>query len=264
MDHHFRKIEDWLEYWIEGSISRLLNSDLSSSSVASNLARTMERELQVDTKGTRHAPDQYTLYLNPQVLKGIEANLAEVTENFKQGLEEITRQQGYILSDSLTVNFEPDPKLKAWEVRSDASYQSEHLEETQRFQQVVPANVPTPPQGAFLIIDGDWHFALTQPVINIGRKDENQLVIDNLRISRTHAQLRVRDGRYILLDVGSKAGTIVNGQRIKQHILRPGDVITIGDVELVYGEDTSPGADETIGLGPGIIPPRSKKPPRGH
>jgi hypothetical protein len=263
MDHHFRKIEDWLEYWIEGSLSRFLNSQLSSANLASTFTRALERELQVDLKGIKHAPDQYILYINPKIMEAIQDNLEEVSQSFKTGLEEIAKQQGYILSESLIVEFEGDPKLKEWELRSEAAYQSEQLDETQRFEQEALKIEPQLPQGAFLIIDGERHFALTQPVINIGRRDENQLVIDNVRISRTHAQLRVREGRYILLDVGSKAGTFVNSQRIKQHILRPGDVITIADVEMVYGEDIEPSADETIGLQTSSFPTQRKNHPKG-
>lgn len=254
MDKRFRKIEDWLEYWIEGSISRLLDSELSSSALASNLARSMERQIQVDKEGIQHAPDQYILYLNQDLLQRFQNNLDEVSESCKKGLEQIAEQHDYTLSDTLSVKFMADPNLKGWEIRSEASYKSDRLEETQRFEQEALRGQPLLPQGAFLIIDGERHFTLSQPVINIGRRDENQLVIDNPRISRTHAQLRVRDGRYILLDVGSKAGTQVNGHTVKQHILRPGDVITIVDVELVYGEDVEYRADETIGLEPDHLP----------
>lgn len=264
MDHHFRKIEDWLEYWIEGSLSRFLNSQLSSANLASTFTRALERELRVDQKGIKHAPDKYVLYVNPSIMEALQDNLQDVSSSFKTGLEEIAKQQGYLLSDSLIVEFEGDPKLKEWELRSEASYMSEQLDETQRFEQEALKLEPQLPQGAFLIVDGDRHYALTQPVINIGRRDENQLTIDNPRISRTHAQLRVREGRYILLDVGSKAGTLVNGQRIKQHILRPGDVIKIADIELVYGEDTEPSADETIGLMQNSNPPRRKNHPKGQ
>jgi hypothetical protein len=222
----------------------------------------MEHQLQVDKKGVQHAPDQYILFLNSDILQSLGENLSEVSESCKKGLEEIAKQHDYTLADSLTVTFEADPNLKGWEIRSEASYQSEKLEETQRFEQEALRNQPQLPKGAFLIVDGDRHFTLTQAVINIGRRDENQLVIDNPRISRTHAQLRVREGRYILLDVGSKAGTQVNGHRVKQHILRPGDVITIADVELVYGEDVEYRADETMGLQQNQMSPKRKDEPK--
>ena len=53
-------------------------------------------------------------------------------------------------------------------------------------------------------------------------------------------------------------GTYVHGQRITQHILRTGDVITIAEIELVYGEDILPGSDETIALQPNSFPPKKQ------
>ena len=82
--------------------------------------------------------------------------------------------------------------------------------------------------------------------------------LDNALISRTHAQIRARHGRFMLFDLGSKSGTLVHGIAIKQHILRPGDVITIADVQLVYGEEISSTADETIGFTP--LPPHKIDP----
>lgn len=63
------------------------------------------------------------------------------------------------------------------------------------------------------------------------------------RVSRTHAQLRAVHGHYVLFDLNSTGGTYVNGQRISQHALKAGDVISLSGVPLIYGEDTP--ADET-------------------
>jgi pSer/pThr/pTyr-binding forkhead associated (FHA) protein len=109
------------------------------------------------------------------------------------------------------------------------------------------------PRGAFLIIDGDEHFLLDRPVINIGRRKDNQLVLDKPEISRTHAQIRVRQGRFVLFDLGSKSGTQVNDIAIRQHIMQPGDVITICGIHLVYGEETAPKSDQTLGFSPGPL-----------
>jgi pSer/pThr/pTyr-binding forkhead associated (FHA) protein len=59
-------------------------------------------------------------------------------------------------------------------------------------------------------------------------------VVDNLLVSRLHAQIRTINGKHILFDVDSNAGTKVNGQRIRQHALSPGDVIEIADYSLIY------------------------------
>ncbi len=96
------------------------------------------------------------------------------------------------------------------------------------------------PEDAFVIVDGVKVIPLTQPVVNIGRRVENNLVIDDPRVSRTHAQLRAIKGRYVLFDLNSTGGTFINGQKITQSIVYPGDVISLAGVNLVYGQKNPP------------------------
>ena len=92
-------------------------------------------------------------------------------------------------------------------------------------------------------------------MINVGRRIDNQIILEDAHVSRTHAQLRVRDRRFVLFDLGSTGGTQVNGRKVKQHILRPGDVITIADFRLVYGEDDGGPPDTATAYTP-PFPPR--------
>jgi len=81
---------------------------------------------------------------------------------------------------------------------------------------------------------------LNEAVVNIGRRLENQLVIDDPRVSRNHAQLRAIKGRFVLFDLNSTGGTFVNGQRTSQTVLYPGDVISLAGVALIFGQDNPP------------------------
>ena len=96
------------------------------------------------------------------------------------------------------------------------------------------------PQNAFLIIHGTKVFPLNKLIINIGRRMENDLVIDDPRVSRDHAQLQVNNGRYVIFDLNSTGGTYVNSQRSHQSMLYPGDVISLAGVPLIYGQDNPP------------------------
>lgn len=88
-----------------------------------------------------------------------------------------------------------------------------------------------------LILQGDKIVPLTKNVINIGRKSSNQIVINDLRVSRIHAQIRRIQEGYVIFDVGSTGGTFVNSQRINEKKLRSGDVISLAGYTMIYTED---------------------------
>jgi len=106
------------------------------------------------------------------------------------------------------------------------------------------------PGNAFLIIQGTKIFPLKQSVVNIGRRLDNHIVIDDPRVSRNHAQLRAVRGHYMLFDLNSTGGTFVNNERTTQSALYPGDVISLAGVMLIFGQDiplrqAEPGIGET-------------------
>ena len=95
------------------------------------------------------------------------------------------------------------------------------------------------PEYAFLIINGVRIFPLNQQVVNLGRRVDNHVVIEDLKVSRVHAQIRAIKGHYVIFDLDSSGGTFVNGVRSTQTTLYPGDVISLAGVDLVYGQDAA-------------------------
>lgn len=63
----------------------------------------------------------------------------------------------------------------------------------------------------------------------VGRLAENHIVIDDVKISRSHLLITHREGVYTLTDQASENGTLVNGEPIAEHVLVMGDQIQIGD-----------------------------------
>ncbi|MFH1632701.1 MAG: FHA domain-containing protein [Chloroflexota bacterium] len=104
-------------------------------------------------------------------------------------------------------------------------------------------------QSAFLIVDGSRVVPLDKPVINIGRKNDNHIVINNEHVSRYHAQIRAVKGRFVVLDLNSSVGTSVNGEPVTSAFLRPGDVVSLGGVPLIFGQGTSQPLQDAPGSG---------------
>lgn len=73
--------------------------------------------------------------------------------------------------------------------------------------------------------------------LELGREPDNDAMLPDPKVSRHHARIQ-RDGeRYVLADLGSSNGTFVNGERVAAPArLEDGDVIMIGDVELIFSD----------------------------
>ena len=79
--------------------------------------------------------------------------------------------------------------------------------------------------------DNGREFEFEQDLIRIGRMPDSEVNFDpevDLDASGRHAEIRNEDGRYLLIDTGSRNGTWLNGQRIKHAALNKGDQIEFG------------------------------------
>ena len=121
---------------------------------------------------------------------------------------------------------------------------SEQVAETQN----MPTNAEEiPARAAFLIVGGTNVYTIDKTVTNIGRRLDNQLVVDDPRVSRYHAQIRYVRSHFTIFDLNSTGGTFVNGQRTTQSVLYPGDVISLAGMPIVFGQDSIPPSVTKIG-----------------
>lgn len=173
------------------------------------------------------------------------------------------RDVGLTFETAPTITITTDAGYSEGEVSVIASHKLEPVEETQGMA-TNPNNEPetndTIPDNAFLIIEGVKVHPLKETVVNIGRRLENHLVIDDPRISRNHAQLRAIKGRFVLFDLNSTGGTFVNGQRTSQTVLYPGDVISLAGVALIFGQDNPPPRPDLMETSPLSEPGSNDRP----
>ena len=145
-----------------------------------------------------------------------------------------------------------DPEVGLAEIRVLAEISAAQIGETSTLAVEPDNQAGSIPANAFLILEGAQIFPLNGMVINIGRRLDNHLVIDVGLVSRTHAQLRAINGHYVIFDLDSTGGTYVNGKRLQQCTLYPGDVISLAGVNLVYSQDAdllsadTPGSTQPI------------------
>lgn len=229
------RIENRLEALIEGNASRLLPGRMSAADIASLLVDAMYAGLQQDDQNLTWAPNMYVILCHPQEAEILSAHPALI-DDLTRSLDEAGTSAGYMFSGKVMVRIEADPVLPLGVARVQAHNTLEdELPQTTAVELPVLDAMEDFPASAYLIVDGTQIFSLQKPVVNIGRRADNDLIIEDQRVSRIHAQLRWAKGRYILFDLDSAGGTWINDVRVNQAALSPGDVISLAGVPLVFG-----------------------------
>ncbi|WP_163572899.1 FHA domain-containing protein [Fodinicola feengrottensis] len=98
-----------------------------------------------------------------------------------------------------------------------------------------------PNAGSRFLLDTDRHVATA------GRHPESDIFLDDVTVSRRHAEFRREQGTFSVRDVGSLNGTYVNRERVEQATLANSDEVQIGKFRLIFLLGPASGATEGIG-----------------
>ena len=230
------QLEARLQSLIEGSTARLFSTSQAPHVLTAGLLKAMRAGAQPGPDGHMQAPNVYILLVHSSRVESLRANQAFLDE-LSRFLLDAARQEGLQFPCTPVVQVEADLQIAPGKVQIIARDSLQDVSSTSGMAVSQELENNPIPLGAFLIVDGTQVVPLEEAVIHIGRRPDNQLVIDDSRVSRTHAQLRAITGRFVLFDLDSMGGTWVNGQRVRQCVLHPGDVISLAGVSLVFGQE---------------------------
>jgi len=260
------RFEQLAERLVEGAFGRWFAGQLHPLEVALQLARAVEDGQVLNLRGEHLAPTVYWVYLNPADYEALRQAQPALPEDLTQSVIELVAQAQLVLSQTPVVEVHSAESIPRHQVSVAARYvpqeiQSGHTLEMDKGVEsddgkgVQPLhrpqgqvlNAPTaalraelersPDAAPFLIVEGRRTVLLTRPSVTAGRSLDNDVIVNDSRVSRHHAQLRRRAGRYVIYDLGSSGGTFVNQDRVSECLLQPGDVISLAGVQIIYGED---------------------------
>lgn len=243
MDQQLKQLEEQLDGFVDELMASLPRGKFEREAIAAMWAREIRAGARQMEDGRSFAPDQFTLSMHPKDYDALTKSDTTPQTRLTDALRDSLLAADFRLTREPHITLATDPTLNRAQIRVIAWRSSDPVKESAE-----PAEkeaTETPPPGAFFMIEGSQHFPLTRTLINIGRRLDNQLVLEDPHISRRHAQLRVRGGRYVLYDLNSTSGTRVNGKQIQECVLQPGDVVTMATVQLIYNEDESGPPDVT-------------------
>ncbi|WKZ34306.1 MAG: FHA domain-containing protein [Anaerolineales bacterium] len=237
---NLKELETRLQTLIEVDLLNVLPGKKVEDMIVQKLATAIQHNSITMEDGSVISPDVYTLLMHPET--SAKWNDQQLLAIILHSVVTVVQEAGFRFTMSPTITISTDEKIPL----NDAEIVTSHRIESMADTNATPLETgpledsSKMPENAFLIVEGVKVYPLLVPVVNIGRRLDNQLVIDDPRVSRNHAQLRTIKGRFVVFDLNSTGGTFVNGQRTSQSVLYPGDVISLAGVALIFGQDNPP------------------------
>ncbi|MDP2965451.1 MAG: FHA domain-containing protein [Pelolinea sp.] len=235
MRNNLQEIEKKLQSFFEEQLQLLSGADPIKLATREMLTAQMSQIVEKNQK--RFAPNIYRITFKKE--KSIDSKSLESWKMFiSEMIKDSARENNLNFSGPIHIQHFFDPTIQE-DVVVDVAFSSISTSKTTGLMVGEEKKVTfAKKHKGYLITPHETIFTLTKKVINIGRDDGNDLVIDNLRVSRVHAQIREISGNHVLFDLDSTVGTKVNNHRVSQHTLSTGDVVEIADVALIYGTDS--------------------------
>jgi hypothetical protein len=245
-----RSIEAKIESLFEGVFGRAFRTNVQPVELARKLVKEMDDHRTVSVSRV-YVPNEYTVYLSPQDREQFQSYEVALKKELSDYLLERARGEGLALVTRPQIEFKTDDRLNLGEFGIQAQLLGEPEGDKEPAQAdyghtmvYTPDRATPPPQdfmGAprgrgYVVIDGKRNL-LAGERMTIGRSRESELVVDDPNVSRSHAEIRKTIEGWMIVDLGSTNGVKVNGKRVQEEVLRPGDKITLGLVELEFGEE---------------------------
>jgi hypothetical protein len=240
MNKKLDKIESQLRALFEEQLLSIFTNSSHQTNLLDDLLEVMEENLKEDCEGKLYAPDQFILEVPPEDFSDW-LNHQELLNEIASVLRETGLEQGFIFRQppEIRIHNNSDVSIKEWNITASFTAPKPDLPETAVMAQNEHQERHSLPEKAFFIIGGKKDFPLENYVINIGRHSDNDLILDDLHVSRHHAQLRCINHRFVIFDVGSSGGLYLNGKKISQATLQTGDVVRMGVTNLIYIQDST-------------------------
>ncbi|GAB1421751.1 hypothetical protein MASR2M15_19350 [Anaerolineales bacterium] len=228
------QIELRLEKWIEGFFSGIFRRQASPQDLAIQLSRSMKTNLMPAQDGDPRqiAPDEYTIRMHPNEYARFLQKDADMIEQLSTYMVELAQAYSVRLINHPLINIVSDERLKARHVVIETALQADQRYSTSAMRPVKILSQQGP-QDPVLFINNQV-FKIKKNMIRIGSADDNDVVVQAKGVINYHLQLRLRFEEFWLFNLAAPGYTAVNGTMVKEQLLQNGDIIQIGQAQIVY------------------------------
>jgi len=231
-----RDFERRLETMFEGFFARALpGGGLQPVELGKRMVRAMEEQKTVSVANV-YVPNEFTFFVSSKDA----ARLRPVENALGQELAAVARRaaasEGWRLLGPPVIRLVEDETAAAGTFRIEAAV-VEGLDEQAEAAGPHTALMQMSNEGdSELVVVGSKRrpYPLAKDALSIGRLDSCDIVLSDAGVSRRHAEVRREGDEWVIVDLGSTNGTIVNGRTVRRHRLTQGDRIEVGETTIEF------------------------------
>ena len=243
------RLEAFVSRMIEGWSARLFGAKLQPVQIAKRLIRTMEAHQTISLSKT-FVPNSYVVSLSATDFAQFEQYRRSLERDLAEAVLSASRERNFTLLDFPSVEVERDEDVAPGDIRVSCALVDATGDEVEADPKSLGAvesghtmvldreklmrEKPRAPKASVEVKGGERAVQLGPEPLLIGRDQQNDVVLDDTRVSRKHAEIRLRLGRYTLYDLQSTNGTYVNGRRVAEVVLNDGDRISVAGLDLIF------------------------------
>ena len=213
-----KRIEQKLEKIVEGTFTRVFPSSVKPIELGKRVRRVLEDKKTIGVQGQIIIPNRYVISLSPKDLENIESIQESIQREISSSIRDHANDENYHFQGTLTVEIFSNSSLKTGSIEVDGLFEE---------------NKGGFPPGSLINENGE-RLIITEQKLSIGRDTKSTMQVVDVEVSRNHAEIRLLNTSFVLIDLQSTNGTFVNGQRVQEHTLQNFDQIKIGSTILLF------------------------------
>jgi hypothetical protein len=256
-----KSIEKHMEKMVEGLFGRAFKSSVQPVELAHKLAKEMGDHKTVGVSRI-YVPSEYDVYLSPSDHEQLSSFEGPLGEDLASYLVAFANREGWTLVAAPRITLHADDDLALGEF--GIATQMGAAAPQERVMPVVPPPVGTvakppaglsqtivfqppaaaaaagalateaPPRVCGALVAGERVYRLDSPATVLGRSRQCDVVINDPNVSRRHAEVRREGDGWVLVDLESTNGVLVNGREVKRAALADGDRLQLGTTGLRF------------------------------
>ena len=200
-----------LERLVEGTFNKAFRSGLQPVEIGHRVTRVLDAGRTLGVNGRPVAPNNIGVYLSRADFERFSTFAEALARELAEAARDHARDDDYQFVGPVTVTLVPDETLKVGD-----------------FDVVAEIAEGAGGQVGSLVLPDGRRVQLGEDTTTFGRNAECTVTLNDPRASRNHAEIRATGDGFVITDLGSMNGTLINGVAVKQHVLHDGDKVAVG------------------------------------